>query len=315
MTTSNDTEIFVKQVNMMIDNLEKLPQLGDVNLVFEGGSLNGFYLLGVALFLKELERRGLMRVVKISGTSIGAYVGFHYLNDTLMTAYKRGMNAKHMFKERLNMSSFKNTLTYDMSGVDIGRINSKLFVTYYDVYPERKRRIQCDFADVDDLYDAILSSAYLPVLMDGGNSYYVNRKHTYRIDGGIPHIFDLEVGVKTLYVKLSQLGKIRNMFMFRGEKSGRCRVCEGILSSYKFFLYGETGSDMCSWVGNWSTIDWIELYVKQVTCTIFIMGLCVVKWLWDWLFSRIKIDEYRILAGLWEKNLDVLRDTLIYFIN
>ena len=318
--TNTDVDTFTKQIALMIDNLEKQPQLGDVNLVFEGGSLNGYYLVGVAMFLKELERRGAMRVVKVSGTSIGAYIGFHYLNDTLHIAYAHSLCAKKTFIERLNLSYFKESIACDVSGVAVDKLNGRLFVSYYEVIPERKRVVQSEFADVSDLRDALCASAYLPVLMDGGMTYTCNDGNLKRIDGGLPFLFDDKE--KTLYVKLSGWNKIGNMFNHRGEKNGRGRVCEGIVSAYNFFLYGETGSDMCSWVANWGTFDHVVYRLKHVFCLIVSLFVCGIVMGWQWFLSNnpgyeaivdglLSDADLSILMAVGQQIKDVLKDILI----
>jgi len=316
--SGTDVETFNKQIGLMIDNLEKPPKLGDVNLVFEGGSLNGYYLYGVALFLKELERRGAMRVMRVSGTSIGAYVAFHYLNDTLSAAYSHSLYAKQSFIERLNLSYFKEAVAVDVSGVDVSLLNTRLFISYYDVFPERKRVVQSEYADVSDLRDALCASAYLPVLMDGEMTYSRNGGRRQCIDGGLPYLFE----DKTLYVKLSGWNKIGNMFNHRGEKNGRGRVCEGIVSAYNFFLYGETGNDMCSWLHNWSASEHILYGMKHVFCLIVSLIVCGIVLGWKWFLSNnpgydaivgglMSDTDISILMAIWQKISDALKDLII----
>jgi hypothetical protein len=317
MSIDNDIDIFNKQINIMIDNLEVLPKLGDVNLVFEGGSLNGYYLIGVAMFLKELERRGVMRVAKVSGTSVGAYIGFHYLNDSLSVSYTHSLNAKPSVLERLNLSYYKEAVVCDVSGVKPSEFNGRLFITYYEVIPERKRVIQSEYADVSDLCDALCATAYLPVLMDGGMTFS-RRGGRECIDGGLPFLFE----DKTLYVKLSGWNKLGNMFSHRGEKNGRGRVCEGIVSAYNFFLYDETGSDMCSWVANWSTTDRIVYGLKEVFCLFVSLIVCVVALGWKWFRENnpcydaivdgfLSEGDISILMAVWQKIVDTIKDVII----
>jgi hypothetical protein len=309
----------------MIDNLEKPPKFGDVNLVFEGGSLNGYDLFGVAMFLKELERRGALRVNKISATSIGAYIAFHYLNDTLSEAYKHSLHAKQSFIERLNMSYFKDAVASDVSGVDLKILNGRLYVSYYEVFPERKRVIQSEFTDVSELRNALCASAYLPVIMDGGMTYVCDDGKRECIDGGLPYLFGGNEDENTLYVKLSGLNKLGNMFNHRGEKNGRGRVCEGIVSAYNFFLYGETGSDMCSWLSDWGITDRVLYGLKEVFCLIVSLIVCGVALGWKWFLSNnpgydaivgglMSDGDISILMTVSQKIADVLKDLLVVII-
>jgi hypothetical protein len=309
------TSTFEEQISLMIDNLERLKTLGQVNLVFEGGSLNGYYLLGVAMFLKEMERRKLITVNKVSGTSIGAYIAFHYLNNTLNRVYEHGIKAKEIFKERVNLSYFKDILLEDLSGCDVNKLNNRLFVSYYDIMPNIKRNIQSEFNNVNELYDAIISSAYLPFLIDGGVYYETKTRDAKCIDGGLPYIFENEHDVKILYVKLSGWNKIGNMFTHRGEKDGRGRVCEGIISTYNFFLYGENGSDMCSWLYNWTSMDHILYKLKHFVCIVLVCLIVIISKT----SSNINYEKYlnldeetsRLLMCLLQKILDGFKDIIV----
>jgi hypothetical protein len=322
MSNNNDIDIFKKQINIMIDNLETLPKLGDVNLVFEGGSLNGYYLIGVAMFLKELERRGVMRVSKVSGTSVGAYIGFHYLNDTLHASYTHSLNVKQYLLERLNLSYYKEAVTRDVSGINPSALNGRLFITYYDVIPERKRVVQSEYDDVSDLRDSLCATSYLPFLMDGRMTYSHHGQES--IDGGLPYLFD-DANEKTMYVKLSGWNKLGNMFSHRGEKNGRGRVCEGIVSAYNFFLYGETGSDMCSWINNWSLCDRVVYGLKEVFCLIVSLIICVIVVGWKWfllnnpgydaIVERLMSDaDISILIAIRQKIADTLKDLIVILV-
>jgi hypothetical protein len=309
-----EDETFAKQIELMVDNLEKLPRLGDINLVFEGGSLNGYYLIGVAMFLKELERRGAMRVSKVSGTSIGAYIAFHYLNDTLTAAYSHSLYAKQSFIERLNLSYFKDAVSVDTSGVSLSKFNNRLFVTYYE---DLSRVVQSKYADVSDLCDALCSSAYLPILMDGGITY----KNTGRMDGGLPFVFSGN-NERTLYVKLSGWNKIGSMFNHRGEKNGRGRVCEGIVSSYNFFLYG---SDMCSWVDDWTLAEHFLYKLKHFVCLAIVFIVSLVGAFGKWFIKNnpgydaivgniLHKSDLSILMALWQQMIDVMKDMLVLLV-
>lgn len=328
--TNECIEIFKKQIDQMINNLENLHKIGNVNLVFEGGSLNGYYLLGVAMFLKELENRQIITVNKVSGTSIGAYVAFHYLNNTLDIIYNHGTKAKEIFKDRLNMSYFKEILDNDLSGCNINNLNNRLFITYYNVLPNQTREIQSIYKSNTELYDVLLASAYIPFFIDGGMYYKMNSRNVSCIDGGTPFIFEKEKDVKILYVKLTSINKLINMISHRGEKDGRGRVCEGIVSAYNFFLYGETGSDMCSWISNWNNYDYIIYKLKYIFCILIMWIICflilIIKITRDKntfvshiikkcdIIGNCDIESRSILNCLWGKIIDTVKDIIINII-
>jgi hypothetical protein len=243
------------------------------------------------------------------------------LNDTLHIAYAHSLNAKPSVIERLDLSYFKEAVTQDTSGINVEMLKDRLFVTYYNVLPERKRVIQCEYADVNDLRDALCASAYLPVLMDGGMTYSSNGGKRQCIDGGLPYLFDYDKE-KTLYVKLSGWNKVGNMFSHRGEKNGRGRVCEGIVSAYNFFLYGEAGSDMCSWLSNWSTFDRVVHGFKNIFCLIVSLIVCGIVLGWQWFLSNnpaydtivdglLSDTDLSILITIWVKISDILKDIIV----
>ena len=54
-----------------------------LNLILEGGCMNGAYEIGGLTLIKELERKRLTSINKISGASVGAYAGLLFLTDNL----------------------------------------------------------------------------------------------------------------------------------------------------------------------------------------------------------------------------------------
>ena len=65
------------------------PEYGDVknklslDIVFDSGAFNGSYLLGASYYLKEMERRNLVEVHRVSGSSVGAMMALLYVLDSL----------------------------------------------------------------------------------------------------------------------------------------------------------------------------------------------------------------------------------------
>jgi len=137
----------------------------------------------------------------------------------------------------------------------------------------------------------------------------------------MPYLFCGE-NEKTLYVKLSGWDKLGKMFSHRGEKNARGRVCEGIVTAYNFFLYGETSSDMCSWVENWGTLDRLLYYFKHLFCLILSLVICSIALGWRWFVSNnpgydaiiyglLNDADLSILKAVGQQIKDALKDILI----
>lgn len=74
--------MFKQYIDNLIFNLDKKVEPLQIDIVLEGGTNNGYYELGILLFLKEMENQGFISVNRISGASIGSLMGFHYLNNS-----------------------------------------------------------------------------------------------------------------------------------------------------------------------------------------------------------------------------------------
>jgi hypothetical protein len=140
------------------------------------------------------------------------------------------------------------------------------------------------------------------------------------MDGGLPFIFG--GNERTLYVKLSGWNKLGNMFNHRGEKNGRGRVCEGIVSAYNFFL---GGSDMCSWIDDWSMNEHFLYKLKHLFCIILVFIVCIVlaigKWFiknnpgYDAIFNNmLHENDLSILKAMWHQMTDILKDIIVLFV-
>ena len=72
-----------KLIENLPDEITKKKKPLVLDLVLDGGAFNGNYLVGALYFLKEMEKRGFVRVDRISGCSIGSFVGLLYFLDEL----------------------------------------------------------------------------------------------------------------------------------------------------------------------------------------------------------------------------------------
>ena len=154
-------------VKKLIENLpddftkQKSPLVLD--LVLDGGAFNGNYLVGALYFLKEMEKRGYIKVDRISGCSIGSFVGLIYFLDDLDSMSElnsimlQNLKATFLFnKISYVLESIKNKFPKDICN----RLNNRLFISYNNI--TTKKIVKCKYKSADDVVQSILKSVFIP---------------------------------------------------------------------------------------------------------------------------------------------------------
>lgn len=285
----------------------------NIDLVLEGGANNGLYELGVLLFIKEMERKDYIKIERISGVSIGAYLGFHYFNDTLLCTLPSFEHIKDYFKEHLNIEQFNSIVKQDISNCTLETFDTiklnKLFINSTNL-KERKQELTSIYKTKEELYQCIVKSCFIPFLFNKEMTYKYNDKEY--IDGLFPHIFNnrSENNKKILYISINQLKKFRFMFSSYREKNNCGRILEGILDAYTFFLY-EKPTQLCSYVNQWGHIDYISLRCKQLflICILFIVYCFTLLYHFIDPYFR-NVVFYNIIHNLLEQ---CYKDFLLYY--
>ena len=109
MTKSVDIQFVREYVNSLIVNVnkEKLPS-APINLIFDSGALNGLFGIGVALYIKELEQNGIVKINKISGCSIGSLTALVYQCGFSDIVFKYITDIFIYYKEKHNFLNITN---------------------------------------------------------------------------------------------------------------------------------------------------------------------------------------------------------------
>ena len=123
------------------------------------------------------------------------------------------------------------------------------------------------FKDKEYIIDCILRSSHIPYIMDGSASY----KKKY-MDGISPHIFNN--GCPSLFIKLLTFQKCSRSIMIKSENNIQYRLLTGVADVNEFFTTGN--SDMCSFVGNWSYSNIIQLRAREI---LFFTIFSLIGWL------------------------------------
>jgi len=261
-------------IGTLIGNLNKEKFFFDLDLVLEGGCMNGAYEVGGLTLIKELEKLGHFKIDRISGASVGSYAGFLYLINKLELYTEYYEKMRDGFRDAAALNGLKDMLNKVCSEVDDECFKSlqdgKLFIVYYDVIA-KSPILKSKYESREELAETILKSCHVPFLING-EAFYRTDSGCY-MDGGMPHVFkpSRRKDKRTLYMKLTQLTRLQNILNVKGETTIHGRVLEGMLDTYNFFLKGHD-TTMCSYVDHWNithtirynTFDtawWILIYM------------------------------------------------------
>jgi len=244
-----------------------------IDVVLDGGIFNGSYLIGALFFLKEMEKKKYIKIDRISGCSIGAIVAFAYFieNGLDNTSFFYKM-AYDEFKSTYSLSVIKDIKTKLFSNMpdDIcNKINNKLFITYNNL-KKHKKIVKSEYKSKDDIINTIIQSCYIPYLIDG-NLLYRNKT----LDGINPYIFKIQPHKKILYLDLFGFDKITRLLNVKNEYNNYHRILSGLLDIHHFFIK-KTSTQMCSYVNDWSCLNYYFIYLKIFIEKSFILFIRLV---------------------------------------
>lgn len=246
-------------VNRLIENLpEESKNLQHLDLVLDGGLFNGSYLVGALYFLKEMERRKYIKIERISGCSIGSVVGFLYYIDSLDLMPKLYEIVNQEFKTKHTLNTIKKLKIHLQERIphDIcSKINNKLFICYNDI-KKRKKIVKCNYKSIDDIFDTIVKSCFIPFLIDTNIVY----KKKY-IDGINAYIFKKQDNRKILHMELFGYDKFIYALNIKNEKNNFHRILSGLLDIHSFFIK-KSITPMCSFVNDWNILNKFNYNIK-----------------------------------------------------
>jgi len=280
----------------LIDNIPPLNTKHCFDLVLDGGAFNGSYLVGALHFLKEMERKDMIEIKRISGCSIGSFVAFLYLSNQLNFMDNFTTFAMNELKQTFFLKRSKEKLREIVASLDPSfykTLNKKLYICYYNVVT-LKKHVQCTFISNEDIVEAITKSSFLPFCIDESICY--SNKY---VDGVFPYIFQKQKGREILHLNLAGFDKISNVFKVKNERNTYTRMLTGLLEIQNFFI-ANSSTSMCSLVAQWSMIQKMEHFVRYVAEKVFIILVYFLrkgekKWkqsLMFQLFSKIWREIY-----------------------
>lgn len=283
-------------VKKLIDNIPSTEKKYCLDLVLDGGAFNGSYLLGALYFLKEMERKDMIEIKRISGCSIGSFVAFLYLSNQLNFMEELVSFAMNEMKQTFFLKKTKEKIREYVASLDPSfykTLDKKLYICYYNI-ASLKKHIQYTFKSNDDIIEAITKSSFLPFCIDESICY----KNKY-VDGIFPYVFQKQKGREILHLNLAGTDKIANFFRLKNEKNNYTRMLTGLLEIQNFFIT-KSSTSMCSLVSQWTLIQKTEHFVRYVAQKVFIILIYFLrkgekKWkqnLLFQLFSKIWREIY-----------------------
>jgi hypothetical protein len=247
-----------------------------IDLVLDGGTFNGSYLVGALFFLKEMEKRNYIKVDRISGCSIGSLLGFLYLIDSLELGIILYEKFSKNFKENCNFEIYKDLNLYLKNRIpnDIcNKINKKLYIKYNNI-KKGTQKVKSVYKNENEIIESIIRSSFFPYLLDGNFVY----KQKY-FDGCNPYIFKRRSGKKIFFLDLCGIDKLSYALNIKNEKKNFHRVLNGLVDIYMFYIK-QTETSMCSCVNDWNYSNKIRFFIRELLEKILyyiIYFLCIIQ--------------------------------------
>lgn len=304
----------------LIKNIEPDHIPKKLNLILEGGCMNGAYEIGGLTLLKELEKKNLTSIEKISGASVGAYAGFLFLTGNLNKYIDEYGEMRSSFKKHLKLLKLEEQLRFianKLSDIQFKSLQKdKLFITFYNVDTQQQEVIS-KYSTREELITSILKSCHLPFLING-ECFYVDKKtNTKYIDGGVPYLFPIQTvqkdksPIKNLYMKLTQYDRIKTTINVSYEKTVHGRILEGLIDTYNFFLK-KSETNMCSYVEEWSQINKIYYKFCEIGYKLIIILIYTFSILINTVFPKFKKTHfYKHFSPIFYK---IYKKVLIYLV-
>jgi hypothetical protein len=259
-------------IKKLINEL-KIKKCIEIDLILDGGMFNGSYQIGVLLYLKELEKQKLIKVKRISGASIGTFVGLLFLIDKLDLGIK-------LYKEIYNEFKYENSLTIikklnsrlkKFIPKKLSFLNEKFFVTYNDIISQDKI-VKSTFKNKYDLFESIVKSCFVPYLIDGNLLY----KQKF-MDGMNPYFFNNKR--KSLFIDLLGPNIIKNAIIVKNEQSNIPRIIYGIQDIHNFIQSGKN-TNLCYYIDDKNIRQKIYFKIRffcEKIITIYTLFLFILK--------------------------------------
>jgi hypothetical protein len=247
----------------------------EIDLVFSSGGFNGPIGMGVGMYLKKMEEYKHIKVKRVSGSSIGAFLSLWYIMDPVNCTFdfieSEFINTINHFKKNKNLNMYKLFIRKYVYKVfnsdDMTPIQKRLFITYYDT-KKYKKRIISKYKNREHLINCIIQSGYIPYITDGNKKY----KNRY-IDGVNPYIFEKNNKRDILFVNMLCRAHVLG-FMSINTDCVYKRLLIGVNGANEFFTTGN--SSICFYTKDITYKNQIEINLIEYIFFIFLFIMDIV---------------------------------------
>jgi len=250
-------------IHHLLENI-KFKHPKNIDLVIDGGAFNGFYTLGGLMYLKEMEKKKMIKIHRISGCSVGSILGTLYLCDNLDLMVQKYKSFRKCLKENRNLNILHQELlelvNLSLDKKNVSTLNDKLYINYYNLN-EKKHKIVSTYNTPEELVESILKSSFLPLIINGNITY----KDAF-IDGLNPYIFK-DRKRKIIFMKGFTLNPGKTLSIYN-EKNAYSRVFEGIIYMHYFFL--EKKTKLCCYLHKWSKLDLLLFRLREMIALLIV---------------------------------------------
>jgi len=257
-------------IHKLIDNLpDKIKNTKTplkLDLILDGGLFNGSYLIGALYFIKEMETRKYVKVERISGCSIGSLCGMlYFINalDELANLYKTLLDDLKKNQNFTFLKILKHNLIHCIPDNICEILFKRLYISYNNI-KNGKKIVKKTYKNVDDIFDSIIKSSYIPFFIDGNLTF----QNKY-MDGLNPYFFNLIKNKKNkstrerkiIFMNLMTFDKIKYTLNVKNEKTNFHRILSEMLDIHNFFIKGSQ-TQMCSYVNNWTLYNYLNMSIR-----------------------------------------------------
>lgn len=272
-----------KYIHSLFENIKReIPE--KIDLILDGGAFNGGYMLGSLYYLKEMEKKSLLKIERISSCSIGSILGFLYLTDSLVYGENAYQELMTHVRNHQNLSCASDLIQKLVSLVLkkkfggnkkmlLDTLKERFYVSFFDIQ-QKKQIQQTSYESIEELVLLLTRTAYLPFVIDGNIM-----DQDGCMDGFYPYIFK-EREKKILFIRLMTWKKMWNSFQLKQERNVHSRVWTGIDDINRFFMNGgKYPTNMCSYVNDWSLTQHGYEHLKELLWTTIISLIIVCQYL------------------------------------
>lgn len=301
----------MENIKNLIDNYPKQESCKVIDLVLESGAANGSYHLGCMMYLQGLEQKKIIKIDRISGSSIGSIIAIYYFTDTLSEFFCDYKKLRNCFKEHLNVNILKTILEKKINQIDTRTFNiikSKLYVVFHSI-KEKQQITKTNFKDKDDLLYSILKSSHIPYIING--NYFFEYNDDKFFDGGIPYIFpERNSETNIVYISINNLYNLSGIISVKKEKNNYGRFLKGALDAHQLFLYDKKGV-FCSYVNKWNIFDYFILRIKQIILKISFYALILIYIIFN--FINNYIGDFVFIQNINTVCKNIYRDVILFY--